>query len=146
MPRRTLRRHRNGEVRSPGKVVLGRFKPDLERLEQLLTAVGLVAYLKEIDRVFFGLSAKDVGRLSYELAAKEGIAHIFSCEKKMAGLAWLQSFMEHPDLSIRKPQATSVNRCVGFNRADVSRLFKIYKELVDKGGMTADRIWNAKQA
>ena len=120
---------------------LGHFKPDIERVEERL-----VAYLKEMERAFFGLSTKDVRRLAYDLAAREGIQHRFNCERKLAGLAWLQGFMKrHPDLSIRKPQATSVNRCVGFNRGDVGRFFKIYKEELDKGGMTACRIWNADE-
>ena len=141
VPRRTLRRHRDHQVRSPGQAFLGRFKPDIERVEERL-----VAYLKEMERAFFGLSTKDVRRLAYDLAAREGLQHRFNCQRKLAGLAWLQGFMKrHPDLSIRKHQATSVNRCIGFNRGDVGRFFKIYKEELDKGGMTAGRIWNADE-
>ena len=41
---------------------------------------------------------------------------------------WLSGFLRrHSELSIRKPEATSISRAVGFNQGQVGIFFKVYK-------------------
>ena len=128
VPARTLRRHRDGKVSSPGSIRLGRYGPDIERFEEQLTG-----YIKEMEQALFGLNTKDVRRLAFELATREGITHRFNCEKQMAGLDWLHGYLRrHPDLAIRKPQATSMSRATAFNRPQVEQFFEIYEEQLKK--------------
>jgi len=56
----------------------------------------------------FGLTTEKIRLLAYQLAEKNQINHPFVKENDQAGLDWMYSFMKrHPDLSIRKPEATS---------------------------------------
>lgn len=44
--------------------------------------------------------------------------------KKTAGIDWLTGFLHsHPTLSVRVAEATSMQRTVGFNEAEVKRFF-----------------------
>ena len=75
----------------------------------------LVRHLIDMQRRFHGLSPMEVRKIAYELAEQLQLKHNFNKDKKMAGKDWLSSFMaRHPDISIRKPEATSLSRATGF--------------------------------
>ena len=83
---------------------------------------------KKMEKALFGLTPTDVRRLAYDYATKLGIDHRFNTEAKMAGPDWLSGFLRrHSELSIRKPEATSISRAVGFNQGQVGIFFKVYK-------------------
>ena len=48
----------------------------------------------------------------------------------------------HSELSIRKPEATSISRAVGFNQGQVSIFFKVYKEMLESHKYTSTHVWN----
>ncbi|CAH2096960.1 unnamed protein product [Euphydryas editha] len=48
----------------------------------------------------------------------------------------------HPEISLRTPEATSVARCKGFNKETVMAFFDKYESLLDMGQFTADKIYN----
>lgn len=78
-----------------------------------------------MEKALFGLTTKDVRRLAYDFATEMGIKHRFNNKSKMAGSDWLNSFLlRHPELTIRKPQATNVARAVGFNKPQVEKFLK----------------------
>ncbi|CAM1311706.1 Uncharacterised protein at_DN0689 [Pycnogonum litorale] len=61
----------------------------------------------------------------------------------MAGPDWLSGFMcRHPELSLRKPEATSISRVYGFNRVQVKTFFSIYKEQLANGEFMDHQIWH----
>jgi hypothetical protein len=64
-------------------------------------------------------------RLAYQYAIQEKCVVPFSWSvKKEAGKDWLYGFMKrHRDLSIRKPQATSLSRATSFNKHNVGAFF-----------------------
>ena len=95
IPLTTLHRHFNGNVKkAPG--VIGRFQLtfsdgfELELKEHLLNMSGR----------FYGLSAKDVRRLAFDLAEQLGLQHPFNKDSKMAGEDWLFNFLRRNKLGI----------------------------------------------
>lgn len=68
----------------------------------------------------------------------------------MAGKDWLKIFRKKYDeeLSLRKPEATSLARSTAFNRANVALTFKNYKAalgLEQNKNITAYNIWNVDE-
>ena len=140
--RATLRRHRDGKVEKPGTLTLGRLRPTLPPLfeEQL------ISHILDMQARFFGLSGDDVRQVAYELAVLNKIEHPFDVGKGKAGRKWLQCFISrHPQLAIRKPEATSISRAVGFNRAQVGRFFDILRQQLHHG-YNKRNIWNVDES
>lgn len=48
----------------------------------------------------------------------------------------------HPEISLRTPEATSMARCKGFNKENVMAFFDKYKSILDMGQFTVDKIYN----
>jgi hypothetical protein len=139
VPRKTLRRHRDGKVQIPGTATLGGRNTalcfDFERQ--------LVTHIQNMERALFGLTTVDVRKLAFQLAEKLHIKHRFDTSSKMAGLDWLRGFLSrNSELSIRNPQGTSLSRAVGFNRPKVNQFFELYKNLLSKGNFDGTKIWN----
>lgn len=60
---------------------------------------------------------------------------------------WLWCFMRrHPDLTLRKPQATSLGRVTAFNRHNVKTFFTNLKEVVERFKIEAHNIWNMDES
>ena len=96
-----------------------------------------------MEKMLYGLTTVNIRRLAYEYAEKLGIEHRFSRENRMAGKEWLRGFLSrHSDLSVRRPEATSMARAVGFNRPQVKRFFDLFTELTNEHKCTGLRVWN----
>ena len=133
VPCKTLRQHRDGKVRVPGAARLGRydtiFTPRMEN--------DIRCHVLEMERRLFGLTQMDVRKLAFSVAEQAGIKHPFS------GADWLAGFMKrNPDISLRKPEGTSMSRAVAFNRERVQQFFAMFKESVVKHGFSPREIWN----
>lgn len=64
----------------------------------------------------------------------------------MAGYDWYRCFMKrHPELSLRKPEATSIARAMGFNKVVVSQFYELLGGLLDTYKFSADRIYNCDE-
>ena len=143
IPRPTLRRHRDGRVKCPGKVNLGAFQPVL----CLQFEEELVSQIQIMEKALYGLTTNDIRHLAYELACKMKLSHNFNKDSCMAGKDWLAGFMaRHKELSLRIPQATSISRAVGFNKAKVQNFFSVYKSLLDSHSFCAQSIWNMDES
>ncbi|KAK9739010.1 Tc5 transposase DNA-binding domain [Popillia japonica] len=82
----------------------------------------LVSYLKTMEARLFGLTMKDLRSLAYQLAVGNGISNRF--KNGIAGQDWVNRFLKrHPTLSVRKPEATSGARAMGFNKVAVDSFF-----------------------
>ncbi|KMQ82951.1 pogo transposable element with krab domain-like protein [Lasius niger] len=116
---------------------MGKFKRTFcEELEKQL-----VSYVKDQDAMPF--SKKEFLKFAYDLAKHLNLPHQFKKEKKTAGKQFYYDFIaRHPDLSLRTPQSTSIQRMLGFSRHQVERFFNKYTELLAKYNFSASRIHN----
>lgn len=90
----------------------------------------LATYVKNMESRLFGLTTKDLRSLAYDLAENNNIEHNFDRGTKLAGRYWLENFLKrNPDLSLRKPEATSAARASGFNEVSVGNFFKLLLEI-----------------
>ena len=118
---------------------LGRFKPvfnqDLEN--------ELVMHVVEMQQRFYGFSLMELRSLAYELAHRNDIRHPFSSETKRAGKDWTTGFLRrYPELSLRRPEATSMARLSGFNRVQVSYFFNILRAELETKKFDAAHVFN----
>lgn len=73
----------------------------------------------------YGLTYKQVREFAYSYADKlERKLPKGWEENKSAGLDWMKGFMRrHPQLSLRKPENTSLARIINFNEQNVNAFF-----------------------
>ena len=122
----TLKRHLDGS----NKHANGEIKK-LARQQSLLLHVEeeLVSHLLAMEKMFFGVTRKELMKIVYEVAEKNGIPDGFNRVSKTAGKTWRQKLMlRYPAKSIRQPEATFVARASGFNNEAVGRYFDLLDE------------------
>ncbi|KAK6191085.1 hypothetical protein SNE40_002832 [Patella caerulea] len=138
IPARTLRRHRDHKVQTPGRLQFGRHRQIFpEEVEKELKQ-----HITEMERRMFGLTSKNLRRLAFDVAQKAGYDHPFNKETRMAGEDWLKSFLERNGLSLRQPQSTSMARIVGFNRPKVDQFFDLLRSIFANADYDSPKIWN----
>lgn len=104
----------------------------------------LEAYIKHASKIYFGLSPMNVRKLAYECALKFDVLMPESwLEKKMAGPDWLTNFLKkNQTLTIRKPEQTSLQRAINFNRVTVGEFFEKLADVIDRFKFAPGDIWN----
>jgi transposase-like protein len=119
VPRETLRRHLKKAKNGLGvEKAIGR-----PRILSPQHEDELVDVIIDMERRLFGLTKMDVRKLAYRYCEANGIQHNFNRASEAAGEDWMLSFMKsHPQLSVRKPEATSLARASGFNKEKVRLL------------------------
>lgn len=89
-----------------------------------------------MEQRLYGLCPLAVRKIVYQYCVENKIAHRFADERQMAGKKWMKKFLQrHPNLSIRKPEALSIQRALGYNSSKV-RIFEevLKKELFNTDG------------
>ncbi|KAI9562464.1 hypothetical protein GHT06_009897 [Daphnia sinensis] len=104
----------------------------------------LSSYVIRASDIYHGITTTDMRRLAYQYATQEKcIVPLSWSVKKEAGRDWLSGFMRrHQDLSIRKPQATSLSRATSFNKHNVDSFFDNV-EVIRSRGIPPSRWFNA---
>lgn len=107
----------------------------------------LVQYCKMSVDLYFGLSTKDLRKLAFQFASQN---HLSYPEKwDQVGLAtedWLAAFLRrNPDLSLRTPQATSLNRAMNFNRVNVDKFFDNLATVMGRFHIEPQNIYNVDE-
>ena len=93
----------------------------------------------------FGMTAKYLMGLAYEVAVAHGIRK-FSDVKKSVGRKWYYNFMrKHPNLSLRSPEPTSLARAARFNREAVYNSFDLLEKLIDEHNFTPTEIYKVDE-
>ncbi|KAG5885592.1 hypothetical protein JTB14_024773 [Gonioctena quinquepunctata] len=94
----------------------------------------LVEYLLTSSKMHYGLHRNQLRCLAYSFAKsnKKNMPQSWIVNEK-AGKQWFREFMEsHRELSLRKPEATSLARATSFNRHNVGMSFTKLKEITDR--------------
>ena len=74
----------------------------------------------------FGLDTNDVRKAAFCFAEENGIKHKFSKRNQTAGMDWLIAFRNcNPEITLRKAEGLSLNRCRGLNKHDVEQYFTL---------------------
>lgn len=104
----------------------------------------LCKYLIKASKMHYGLHRNQLRMLAYQFALANQKQTPASWEKNQkAGKHWFRSFMRrHPDLSLRKPEPTSLSRATSFNRHNVQIFFNKLKEIMEKYKFHAGSIYN----
>ena len=96
---------------------------------------------------FFGITRRDLRKLAYDVAERNGIAHSFSNKEQLVGWDWVKGFQSrHPIISLRIPEVTSAARARGFNKVVVSKHFENLSLVMDKYKFEPSRIWNVDES
>ncbi|XP_022816222.1 uncharacterized protein LOC111349354 [Spodoptera litura] len=144
IPKATLKRHLD-KSDSEDLVEINKGRPTVfdRKFENVL-----VEHILFLEQHMFGFTITDIRRLAYQIAEKNGLKHNFNSTKKMAGKAWYYAFIKrHKDkISLRQPEATSLNRAKGFNRESIQNFFDIYEQIVDTNKLNANKIFNVDES
>lgn len=110
----------------------------------------LSTLIQDMESRLFGLTEADVKKIVYSYCCKRNIKHPFNEKDKAAGRVWMKGFMtRHRELSLRKPQAVSIQRAIGFNVDKVNKFYDLLEETVYKpeGGrkIPAANIYNVDE-
>lgn len=77
----------------------------------------------------FGLTPTEVRELAFDVAEELKVHHRFG--GKAAGKKWYYGFLKrNPDLSLRTPELTSLQRIKGFSRKRVKKFFDLSQMIV----------------
>lgn len=104
-------------------------------------------YLLKSAAMYYGLSTRDVRNLAYGFAKKLSLRVPAKwIENGRAGEDWFCGFMKrHPQLSLRKTQATSLARASSFNAHNVKLFFANLKTVMDKLNIGPTHIHNVDE-
>lgn len=106
----------------------------------------LADHLRTMSNMYYGLTKSQFRKICYDLAVKFSVAKRFNEVNKTAGKDWLYGFLQrHPDISIRKPEATSLNRILGFSQVEVNRFFENLEAVMLKYKFEAENIYNVDE-
>lgn len=106
----------------------------------------LADHIVKLGNLFYGVTPRELRRIAFDFAEANHLTHKFNRETKLAGKDWLSSFLKrNPQLSLRQPEGTSINRISSFNAEAVGIFFKNLEEVLSKYQFRGDRIFNADE-
>lgn len=71
----------------------------------------LCTHVLTLCKLFYGVTLVELRRIAFEFVEKNKINHNFNQITKLAGKDWAQGFLKrNPNLSLRKPEPTSLSR------------------------------------
>lgn len=96
-----------------------------------------------LSKIFHGLTINQLRKIAFQFAESLKLSHNFNRETKMAGKDWIKSFLKrNPRISVRKPEAISIQRITGFNKTEVSKFFNNLEEVMTKTSFPPQDIYN----
>ena len=115
----------------------------------------LVEYCISASKMGYGLSTAKLRSLAFEFADKldKRLPHSSSGQQcnpwvanEKAGIDWLRAFMKrHPQLSIRKPDPTSIGRMSAFNRHNIQQFYANIERVLKDRELEAHQLWNCDE-
>jgi len=105
----------------------------------------ILLHLPEIGSRGFGLTGVQVREYAFEIAERNQL-HGFEATARKAAQDWFKSFLKrNPEVTIRRPEAASIDRLVGFNKPQVDIFFNCL-EICCGHNSFASRIFNCDQS
>lgn len=102
--------------------------------------------IKHLASIFYGVTTKELRRFVLQFAERNHIIHNFNATQRLAGKDWLRSFIRRNSIiSVRKAEATSLNRVTGFNKDQIARFYKLVEEVMSKYNFSPSKIYNADE-
>ena len=109
----------------------------------------MVEYAKKSARIFHGITVQDLRRLAYQVAVANNIAKIPESLAKEEGAAvdWAKHFIgRYKNITIRQPEATSIQRMTNFNPLNVKIFMDNLEVVLSRPcGFGSDQIWNVDE-
>lgn len=106
----------------------------------------LASYLKTASKMCHGLTKKQTRELAFQYAQANSICPTKWEVDKIATAEWLRGFMtRHKDLSVRKPESTSLSRATSFNKTNVGTFFSNLTNIFQKFHFSPHMIFNADE-
>lgn len=109
----------------------------------------LVSYILKCVNHYYGLSINELKVLAYELASKLELDDMPESwrDEKQAGRMWYRLFMaRHPELTLRTPEQTSMNRVKAFCKPNVDTFFQNFGRLLDQYHFNSTSIYNMDES
>lgn len=108
----------------------------------------LVSYTIQMQDLGFGLTATDVRKQAYEIAAKSGRQNTFQAKDGSAGWDWWVSFKKRYGLTMRTPENLSVNRAEAANKDNIREFHDLLESTIKKYDLQNEpsRIWNMDES
>ncbi|XP_055636997.1 uncharacterized protein LOC129775858 isoform X2 [Toxorhynchites rutilus septentrionalis] len=126
---------------------------EVSRIDSLKTVFTPVEEQELVDHILdmevrcYGITTREIRSLAYQLAQKNGKAHVFKNKTQLAGRDWLRGFRKrHPELSLRAPEANSAARLQEFNRVAVKILFDVLTQTMAEGNFSPSRTFNVDES
>lgn len=106
----------------------------------------LTKHILELAKMFYGITIGELRQLVYKYADTNEIRHNFCKETELAGKDWVTLFLKrNPEVSLRKPEGTSINRIIAFNKIEVKRFYSNIASISEKFEFHADRMYNVDE-
>ncbi|XP_015121212.1 uncharacterized protein LOC107043997 [Diachasma alloeum] len=103
----------------------------------------MAAEILVLAKLFYKVTPEQVCTTAYDFAERHNTPHNFNRATKRAGRAWFEGFMKrNPNLSVRKPENTGINRVTAFSEGEVSIFFDNLETLMNKHCFLPSRIFN----
>uniref|UniRef100_A0ABD2W843 HTH CENPB-type domain-containing protein n=1 Tax=Trichogramma kaykai TaxID=54128 RepID=A0ABD2W843_9HYME len=93
--------------------------------------------------LYHGVTTRQCKSIAFNLAEKCQLPNPFNSTKRLTGDKWLRNFMgRNENLSIRKPESTSLQRIRGFTKEKVDIFFNNLKSVQSLNKIAPSRIYN----
>lgn len=101
----------------------------------------LEQHIIKCSKVFYGLIIEMVRKIAFKFAEVNQLNNYFDKTSQMAGKDWFYGFKRrHPEISLRKPEFTSLNRITAFNETEVKMFFNNLEAVQAKYHFDGDHI------
>lgn len=106
----------------------------------------LANYLKIASKMCHGLTKEQIKKLAFEYAEANAVCPVKWKDCKVASDDWLRGFMSrHKNLTLRKPESTSLSRATSFNKTNVSIFYEKLTNVFKKFNFPPHMIFNTDE-
>lgn len=101
----------------------------------------LTHHILKLSNIFYGLTPYELRQVAYNYAEANSIPNNFSKQKRLAGKDWYQLFLKrHPEISLRKPERTNLNRINDFNEESLKLYFDNLENAFERYTSTQNKV------